>query len=165
MEATQWTSYLKVPMDAVHDLRALLAAGADVCAEDEGGLTAMHHHLLSAPGKGSIAVVEALIKYNADVNHRDCTDRQTTPFLLAVGAKRSDLVRLMLKQSWPPADVDAKTADGTCALTLAEAGPNGYKSEVGRLLRDAGATVWQGAEVVLGKNTTFSFDSRKPVAP
>eukprot|EP00927_Polykrikos_kofoidii_P073954 TRINITY_DN69959_c0_g1_i1.p1 TRINITY_DN69959_c0_g1~~TRINITY_DN69959_c0_g1_i1.p1 ORF type:complete len:653 (+),score=122.49 TRINITY_DN69959_c0_g1_i1:152-2110(+) len=159
---TVWTSYLKVSREAIHDLRALLAAGADVLAEDDGGLTAMHHHFLSAPSKGSTAVVEALIKHNADVNHRDSTDRQTTPFLLAVSHRRADLVRMMLKTGWPPADVDARTADGTCALSLAEAGPSGG-GEVARLLRDAGATIWQDAEVRLGKNTTFSFDSRLPI--
>merc|ERR1712084_34853 len=129
---------------------------------DMGGLSALHHHLLSAPNRGSAAVVEVLLKGGADVNHRDDTERATTPLILAVSAKRSDLVRVMIKDAWPPADVDAKAADGTSALGLAES--SGAR-DVSQVLRDAGASAWAEAEVRLGRNTTFTFDTRAPPVP
>eukprot|EP00929_Paragymnodinium_shiwhaense_P059419 TRINITY_DN29761_c0_g1_i1.p1 TRINITY_DN29761_c0_g1~~TRINITY_DN29761_c0_g1_i1.p1 ORF type:complete len:839 (-),score=241.25 TRINITY_DN29761_c0_g1_i1:71-2587(-) len=155
-----WTSYLKVPMDPTHDVRSLLASGADCTAEDEGGLTALHHHLLSAPGGGSLAVVDLLVRHSADVNKRDRTDRQSTPLLLAVTARRADMVRLMINEAWPPADVDVATPDGFSALSIAES--SGAK-EIAKMLREAGATEWKGIEMRLGKNTLVTFDSRVPV--
>lgn len=158
--AAPWTWYVKVPSDVIHDARMLIAAGADCQAQDDGGMTALHHHLLSAPCRGSFPVVSLLIKSSADVNHRDVTDRQISPFLQAVGSKRADLVRLMIKESFPPADIDAMMVDGTCALALAE---EKGAMEVTRILREAGASDWKAAEFVLGANTYISFDSRVPV--
>lgn len=158
-EEFAWTSHLKMPTDAVHDVRALIAAGADVGAVDSSGLTALHHHLRSAPGRGDLAVVMTLVRGSADVNARDSTERSTTPLLLTVSSKRADLVGLMINEAFPPADVDARSADGTSALELAES-INAH--EVARLLREAGASAWHDAEVRLGARTTFSFDSRAP---
>lgn len=155
-----WTWYVKVPTDVTHDVRMLMAAGADCQAQDDGGLTALHHHLLSAPCRGSFPVVSLLVKASADVNHRDSTDRQTSPFLVAVQSKRVDLVRLMIKEAFPPADLDAMTVDGTCALALAE---ERGALEMARVLREAGASDWQAAEFMLGANTYITFDSRVPV--
>jgi len=158
-EAIVWTSYLKMEADVAHDVQALLVAGADACAVDAGGFTALHHHLVSAPSRGSGPVVAALLRAGADVNRRDHTARATTPLLLAVSARRADLVERMLRDAWPPADVDSRTADGTSALALAE---SLGASKVAQLLRGAGASAWADAEVVLGKRTTFSFDTRAP---
>jgi len=149
-------------MHPADDLRLLLSAGADACAADAGGLTALHHHLLSAPGRGSAAAVEALLRGLADVNRRDRTERSTTPLLLAVSARRADLVRLMLREAWPPADVDARAPDGTSALALAEAAG---AQEVAGLLREAGASAWAAAEVRLGARTALAFDTRRAPVP
>lgn len=157
-----WTSYLKIGSDPAHDVRLLLVNGADALATDYGGLTAMHHHLLSAPSRGSAAVVEVLLKGGADVNQRDDTERATTPLILAVSAKRGDLLRLMIKDAWPPADVDTKAADGTSALAIAEASGAFVVADI---LRGAGASAWAEAEVRLGRNTTFTFDTRVPPVP
>lgn len=154
-----WTSYLRVAADPVHDVRAILAAAADACATDSSGLTALHHHLRSSPSRGDAGVVAALLKGSADVNVRDHAEHSTTPLLLAVSAKRADLVRLMITEAFPPADVDARAADGTSALALADA--VGAR-EVAKLLREAGASAWQDVEVRLGARTTFSFDTRAP---
>lgn len=160
-EESLWTSYLKVETDPAHDVRMLLVNGADAMAADAGGLTALHHHLLLAPSRGSVGAVEVLVKGGADVNRRDHSERFTTPLLLAVSARRADLVRVMLKDAWPPADVDSKAADGTSALAMAES--LGAR-EVAALLRDAGASAWAEAEVRLGARTTFTFDTRvRPV--
>jgi ankyrin repeat protein len=158
--AAPWTWYVRVPAEATHDVRMLLAAGADCQAQDDGGLTALHHHMLSAPCRGSLPVVSLLIKSSADVNHRDVTDRHVSPFLVAIGSKRADLVRLMIKEAFPPPDLDAMTVEGTCALALAE---EKGALEVARVLREAGASDWKAAEFVLGANTYISFDSRVPV--
>merc|ERR1712232_915310 len=116
-----------------------------------------HHHLLSAPGRGSPVAVAALSRAGADVNHCDSSGRSSTPLLLAVTARRADLVRMMLSDAFPPADVDVRTADGTSALALAE--ELGAR-EVAKVLRDAGASNWADAEVRLGAGTVFSFDTR-----
>jgi len=157
-----WASYLKVDLDPVHDVRALLAAGADAGVADGSGLSALHHHLRSAPGRGSAAVVEALLRGGADVNARDRTERAQTPLILAVSAKRADLVRLMLSEAFPPADVDAPAADGTSPLSLAE---SISAHQVAQILREAGASAWTGIECRLGARTTFSWDSRAPPVP
>jgi len=154
-----WVTYLKVPSDPIHDLRALLAAGADATACDRSGLTALHHHLRSCPKRGDVGAVAALLRGGADVNAVDRTDRAETPLGMVVAAKRADLVQLMLTEAFPPANVDAGAADGSSLLSLAEASGS---QEVAKLLRDAGAIDWQRAEVRLGARTTFSFDTRSP---
>jgi len=159
MKATNWISYLKIATEAAHDVRMLLTALADASATDRGGLTPLHHHLLSSPSGGSTAAVEMLLRGGADVNKRDHTAKSTTPFLLVVAGRRDDLVQLMLKHAWPPADVDSRTADGTTALALAETAGS---LEVANLLRGFGARVWADAEVRLGPDTTYSFDTRFP---
>eukprot|EP00439_Symbiodinium_sp_Y106_P069527 s2133_g11.t5 len=153
-----WTSFLKVKNDPAHDVSALLAVGADPCSEDLKGLTALQHHLLTAPGGGCAACVSALLRGGADVNHRDI-GRQATPFILAIQTKRTDLVRLMLKSAWPTPDVDCKAPDGTCALALATA--LGAR-EIADMLRKAGASDWADAELRLGSRTIFTFDTRNP---
>jgi len=153
-----WTSFLKVKNDPAHDVSALLAVGADPCSEDLKGLTALQHHLLTAPGGGCTACVSALLRGGADVNHRDI-GRQATPFILAIQTKRMDLVRLMLKSAWPTPDVDCKAPDGTCALALATA--LGAR-EIADMLRKAGASDWADAELRLGSRTIFTFDTRNP---
>jgi len=153
------TSFLKVKNDVVHDVSILLASGADPCAEDLKGLTALHHHLLSAPGGGCLACISALLRGGADVNHCDAGARQTTPFIMVIQNKRTDLVDLMLKTAWPPPDVDSKAPDGTCALALAT---NLGAHQIADKLRKAGASDWADAELRLGCRTTFSYDTRKP---
>jgi ankyrin repeat protein len=159
---SNWTSCLRVATDPAHDVIALLAAGADPCAEDNGGLTSLHHHLLSAPSRGSLAVVSCLLRAQADVNARDRTARSTTPFLLAVSSKRTDLVRLMLADAWPTANVDDRTCDGVCALAIAE---ERGALDVMELLKGAGAQVWSDADVNFGsgEHSSFFFDTRRPI--
>jgi len=94
-----WTTYLRVATNPAHDVVAMLAGGADASAQDFDGLSVLHHHLLSAPKRGSYDVVAALLRAQADVNAMDTTARSTTPFLLVVGARRADLLRSMLKDS------------------------------------------------------------------
>lgn len=154
-----WTYYLKVPNDSAHDVSALIAAGGDTCSEDLEGLTPLHHHLLNAPGRGSPCCVSALLRGGADVNQRDDGHRGTTPFIIAIQIKRVDLVQLMMKEGWPPADVDSKAPDGASALALARS--RGVR-EIVDLLIKAGASEWDEAEVRLGSRTVFSFDTRKP---
>lgn len=157
-------AYVKAASDAVHDIRELLLYDADVSATDEGGLTALHYHQLSATGGGSPEVVSLLLRNSADVNVRDETRRATTPFLLAVASKRADLVRTMLHGAFPMPEVDARTSDNVSALELAEnMGPSGF--EMVDLLRSAGATAYQTCEMRLGRNTVLAYDSRLPVPP
>lgn len=155
-----WTTYLRVHNDPAHDIRMLLGAAADPAAEDDNGMTALHHHLLSAPGRGSMPAVAALLHAQADVNHRDRTRRSTTPLLLAVAARRVDLVEIMLMKAWPPADPDTTASDGSTALELAET--KGAR-EVAALLRSVGASTWREAEAHLGHSTTVFVDTRLPV--
>jgi hypothetical protein len=163
-DETLWTSYLKVATNPAHDVISLLAAGADASAQDFSGLSTLHHHLLSAPSRGSYQVVAALLRAQADVNIMDSTARSTTPLLLVVGAKRADLLRLMLVDAWPPPDVDSRTADGLSLVALAE-----QKSarEIIELLRNAGASVWTQAESNVGlgyeEHSQIFCDTRMPV--
>eukprot|EP00933_Yihiella_yeosuensis_P030915 TRINITY_DN2445_c1_g2_i1.p1 TRINITY_DN2445_c1_g2~~TRINITY_DN2445_c1_g2_i1.p1 ORF type:complete len:763 (+),score=164.14 TRINITY_DN2445_c1_g2_i1:76-2364(+) len=152
-----WVSHLKVQTDPAHDVRILMAAGADPTAKDAQGLTPLHHHLLSAPSGGTSAVVQELLKGGADVNVRDQSHRSTTPFILAVQSRRADLVKMMMTEAWPPADVDTKAPNGSSALAVANS--LGARS-IANMLRKAGASDWDYAELVLGKNTVFSYDTR-----
>lgn len=154
-----WTSFVKVKTDPIHDVHALLAATADPTTEDLEGLTALHHHLLSSPSRGTLSCVEALLRGGANVNHRDHGHRCTTPFIIAVQSKRTDLVKAMMEHAWPVVDVDSKAPDGTCALALAQS--LGAK-EIAELLRKAGASEWADAELRLGTRTIFTYDTRKP---
>jgi len=158
-----WTTYLRVATNPAHDVIAMLAAGADASAQDLGGMSTLHHHLLSAPGRGSHQVVEALLRGQADVNVMDHTNRETCPLLLVVGSRRADLLKLFLKDAWPIADVDVRTSDGQSALALAE---NRGAREVIELLKGAGASVWSEAEVCFGFNeeSMFFCDTRRRVS-
>jgi len=151
-----WSTYLKVAADALHDVRALLASGADPCGVDFRGYTPLHHHLMSAPGGGSPEVVSTLLRNSADANIADTTARAWTPLLFAVHARRADLVEVMIQEAFPPANLDIRTGDGISALQLAEE-RNAHK--VAALLRDNGAVVWQDCEIRLG-GSTFTFDTR-----
>lgn len=154
-----WTSYLRVRSDPAHDTCELIAAGGDPCAEDHSGLTALHHHLLSAPSRGSPSVVAALLRGQADVNVKCRTARSTTPLLIAVGGRCTELVSMMLQDAWPPADVDARTSDGYSALALAESKGS---HELAALLRSRGAKDWSDAEFFLGRGKTYYIDTRDP---
>lgn len=162
MPESFFTTYLRVTTSPAHDVSAMLAAGADASAQDLNSLSTLHHHLISAPSRGSYEVVSALLRAQADVNAVDSTARSTTPLLLVVGAKRADLLRLMLADAWPPADVDARTSDGLSALALAQEKGN---LEVIELLKDAGASVWSSADVCFGTeiHSDFFCDTRRPV--
>mmetsp|Transcript_58890 Transcript_58890/g.140516 ORF Transcript_58890/g.140516 Transcript_58890/m.140516 type:complete len:814 (-) Transcript_58890:149-2590(-) len=152
-------TFVKKQSSIVHDVELMLKAGADSTTQDLSGLTALHHHLLSSPGRGSPAVVEALLKANADVNHRDNGPRSTTPLLIAVTSKRADLLQLMISEAFPPADVDTRSSDGQSALAIAEAAG---ALEVAKVLRSVGATIWSDVECVLGRETALLFDTRPP---
>jgi len=157
-----WTTYLRVATNPAHDVIAMLAAGADACSQDLSGLSTMHHHLLSAPSRGSHQVVAALLRAQADVNAVDRTARSTTPVLVVIGAKRADLLKLMLADAWPPADVDVRTSDGLSAMALAE--DRGAKEVIG-LLREAGATAWSNSHACIGfeEHSNVFCDTRLPI--
>lgn len=156
-----FTTFLKVGTDPAHDIRELLASGADPCATDSLGLTALHHHLASSPSGGCMIAVAALLQGGSDVNQRDRSHRSTTAFIQAVAARRADLVKLMLERAFPPPDVDARTSDGTCILDLAESVAS---HEVAAVLKKAGASTWGSSEFRLGKRTLITVDTRqKPV--
>lgn len=151
-----WSTYLKVPADVLHDVRALLASGADPGGLDFRGYTPLHHHLMSAPGGGSPEVVSTLLRNSADANVADTTARAWTPLLFAVHARRADLVDVMIQEAFPPLNLDVRTAEGISALQLAE---ERGATKVAALLRDNGAVVWQDCEIRLG-GSTFTFDTR-----
>ncbi len=68
---------------AEESVKALVEAGADVTAVNEGDFTALH----AATFRGLNEVVEYLVEQGADIDARDYRGR--TPFRLAEGAKQS----------------------------------------------------------------------------
>ena len=109
-------------------VEALLAAGADVDAQADDGMTAL---MVVARGKTEIARV--LLDAGADVNGK--AQHGVTPLMVAVAMGNTKIVRVLLDAG---ADVDAKADSGVTALILTER--NGY-IEIAELLKSAGAIV------------------------
>ncbi|SVB74620.1 uncharacterized protein METZ01_LOCUS227474 [marine metagenome] len=84
-----------------------LAAGADVNAKNEGGLTPLH----PAAYEGHMEIVELLIAKGADVNTKDVDGLTSLHFAASNGHK--DVVELLIAEG---ADVNAKAADGEMPL-------------------------------------------------
>lgn len=108
-------------------VKALIAAGSNVNAKDEKGVTP----LMAASLLGHIEVVRALLAAKADVNAKD--DEGTTALVYASVQGRVEVVRALLAAK---ADVNAKKKSGWTALKYASA--KGH-DEVVKLLKKAGA--------------------------
>ena len=106
----------------------MLAAGAEVDAKDEKGVTALMH----ASAEGHTQSVEALLDAGADVDAQ-ASDGLTA--LMVVARGNAQIVRTLLDAG---AQVDAKADSGVTALMLTER--NGY-IEIAELLKSAGAIV------------------------
>merc|ERR1711924_398625 len=130
---------------------------------DRDGLTALHHHLRNGSAAISLKVVDKLLTASANVNHRDRTLHTRTPLLLAVKSQRADVVDAMLTNALPPADVDAKGADGVSVLEAASG--RGRSPAIAKMLRERGASRWADVEVFLGGKTKVAWDTRDPEPP
>ena len=143
------------------NIERLLAAGAEVDAKDEKGVTALMHasaeshtqsvEVLLAAGadvnakandglsalmvvaRGNTKIVGALLDAGADVNAE--AQHGVTPLMVAVAMGHRAIVRTLLDAG---ADVDARADSGVTALILSER--NGYV-EIAALLKSAGAIV------------------------
>jgi len=143
------------------DIEGLLAAGAEVDAKDEKGVTALMHAsaeghtqsvealldagaevdaqaddgltALMVVARGKTEIARALLDAGADVNAK--AQQGVTPLMVAVATGNTEIVRALLDAG---ADVDAKADSGVTALMLTER--NGY-IEIAELLKSAGAIV------------------------
>ena len=96
------------------NIEGLLAAGAEVDAKDEKGITA----LLYASSEGHSASVEALLDAGADVDAQ-ANDGMTALMVVAKG--NTEIARALLDAG---ADVNAKTNQGVTPLMVAVATGN-----------------------------------------
>lgn len=94
----------------VAQVKAQLAAGADVNARNANGLTALQVAALH----GNLDVVRILIDSNADVNAKTSTG--VTAIMAASVSGNEELVKMLLAAK---ADVNAKRDDGITALRIA----------------------------------------------
>src|SRR5262245_14133319 len=80
-------------------IERLLAAGADVNAQDEYGWTALHW----AAGKGLAAIVSLLLKRgaNASISAKD----RRSPYLVAKAAGRREIVALLVEEGRKQGDI------------------------------------------------------------
>lgn len=111
-------------------VRMLIAAGADVNAQNIVGNTALHYAVLW----GNNDIADQLLAAGADTNIAN--DYEETPFTLAVRAGLSDCLRLLLTHR--QCDHLNSLTQGTTKLHMAVDG--GY-TEIVHLLIDAGADV------------------------
>jgi len=137
----------------------LLAAGAEVDARDERGVTALMHasaeghaqsvealldagadvnaqandglSALMVVARGNTKIVRSLLDAGADVNAK--AEQGVTPLMVAVAMGNREIVGALLDAG---AEVDAKADSGVTALILSER--NGYL-EIAELLKRAGA--------------------------
>ena len=91
-------------------VKRLLDLGAYVDFDDDNGLIALHHAVLS----GSTDIVEILLQKASDINTLSLAG--TTPLCLAVSRTRNDLVRLLLDHK---AEVNYQGSHGRAALHTA----------------------------------------------
>ncbi len=143
------------------NIEGLLAAGAEVDAKDEKGVTALMHasaegHIQSVEAlldagadvdaqasdgltalmvvaRGKTEIARALLDAGADVNAK--AQHGVTPLLVAVAMGNTLIVRALLDAG---ADVDAKADSGVTALMLTESNDT---IEIAELLKSAGAIV------------------------
>jgi len=110
------------------NIKGLLAAGAEVDAKDEKGVTALMH----ASAEGHTQSVEALLDAGADVDAQ-ADDGLTA--LMVVARGNTEIARALLDAG---ADVNAKAQHGVTSLMVAVATGN---IQIVRALLDAGADV------------------------
>jgi len=143
------------------NIEGLLAAGAEVDAKDEKGVTALMHAsaeghtqsvealldagadvdaqaddgltALMVVARGNTEIARALLDAGADVNVK--AQHGVTPLMVAVATGNTQIVRVLLDAG---AEVDARADSGVTALILTER--NGY-IEIAELLKSAGAIV------------------------
>jgi len=152
-------TYIKVVGESNTELMAMMEFKADPTQADKEGQTALHHHLRNAKADICLRAVELLLEASADVNHLDRTKCATTPFLLAIKARRMDVVNLMLAKASPPPDVDARGLDGVTACRTAVR--PGSPTQVVKDLRQRGGTDWADATLFLGGKTKIDWDTRR----
>lgn len=108
-----------------HTVRSLLAAGAEVDAVDDSGMTPLHSAMrFTSPG-----IARILIDHGADVNRIDKFHH--SPLIHAINTGEPEVVQLLLEAG---ANVDVRDDQVKIAPSLAE--KYGYP-EVARLLREA----------------------------
>ena len=100
-----------------------IAAGTDVNAKDEDGLTPLHE----AAGGGQKEITELLIAKGADVNAN--TPDGLTVFFAAILGANKEIVELLIAKG---ADVNAKTGSGFTPLHIAAR--RGHKESVELLI-------------------------------
>ena len=123
--------------DRTGSVTAMLAAGADPKAADsKRGLSALHYALASAKHSSAEIAAELLV-LGADPEHK--AKDGYTPLMSAVDSGKIAKISLVLSES---VNVDAETADGRRALTLAAG--NGHHAMVKRLF-GAGAKLESGS--------------------
>jgi len=96
-------------------VRTLLARGADVDGKDSHGLTP----LVRAARRGHFDAALALLDGGADPNRYDSVRTRPgwSPLMNAVHKSQGRIVQLLIEHG---ADVNARSADGTSPLALAE---------------------------------------------
>jgi TPR repeat protein len=94
----------------IAEVKAVLAAGADVNARGVAGIQPLHYATMLEQKP----VVDLLLSLGADVNGR--TDDGLSPLCVAVRAHRIDMAELLLSRG---ADVDSRTKSGYTALLYA----------------------------------------------
>ncbi|KXZ43193.1 hypothetical protein GPECTOR_98g777 [Gonium pectorale] len=112
----------------VEEVRALLRAGADKDAQDEGEWTPLHR----AAENGHVEAVRALLQAGANKDARDSTN-QTSPLYLAAQNGHVEVVRALLQ-----AGADKYTANKAWWTPLHKAAEWGH-TEVVQALLEAGA--------------------------
>ncbi|TNE92591.1 MAG: ankyrin repeat domain-containing protein [Deltaproteobacteria bacterium] len=119
-----WTALMCAAQAGLRQMTdGLIGAGADVCASNDAGFTALHMVVQSAsrnPERGHYAelrkIAARLVLAGADVNART-TEKQQSPLRNACRAGLPDLVEVLL--SAPDADLAQQDGDGAGLLMLA----------------------------------------------
>ena len=92
------------------DVNRLLSEGADPCARDKQGISAIHF----AAGKGQQAVVQLLVSRGVDIDLEDPTGR--TPIHYAASSGHADVIKTLIKKgAW----LDAYDQGDDTALHIA----------------------------------------------
>ncbi|CAL8142543.1 unnamed protein product [Orchesella dallaii] len=94
-------------------VRLLISKGADVNAQNSGGHSALQY----ASSKNRSDIVEILLANHADINMRDTLNATALHRAASVG--NAKLLKMLLDQTNPKAEIDAKDSQGNTPLHLA----------------------------------------------